>query len=144
MADLTVKAVDIWIAVAGPTLNGTGPLVNLAMREKIPAFPGAYVLKKLRDKAVKELQRLNETREDICKELATKNEDGSYKMLKGGAYDIPDMDEFKGRFNVLLQSDVTLTGVRPIRAFELGSVEVSVDELDQLGPFLLDEPLEAA
>lgn len=135
MSDVTVKAHDIWTAVSGRTMSGTGPLVTLIDRANLPAT-AAYVLLKLRRKCSAELQDLDKAREAICKELAVKNEDGSPKMREDGGYEIPDLAVFGERFNALLQQDVTVTGVRPLRLSEFGDAKVTAGELEQLGPFL--------
>lgn len=140
MSDLTVKAVDIWTAVGGRALNGTGPLQTLVDRAELPAT-AAYVLLKLRRKCVAELGDLDKAREAICKELAEKNADGSPKMRDGGqGYEITDMAAFQERFNALLQQDVVLTGVRKLTLHDFGTAKVTAAELDQLGPFLEDVP----
>lgn len=142
MPDLTVKASDIWTAVAGRTFSGTGPLVTLVDRAELPAT-AAYVLLKLRRKCVAELQDLDKAREAICKELAEKDEAGNPKTREDGGYEIADLPAFGERFNALLQQDVTLTGVRKLTLHEFGSAKVTAGELEQLGPFL-DDSAEAA
>ncbi len=142
MPEMTVKTADIWLAMMGRQVDGQGPLNTLTTRDGIPNI-AAYALLKLRRKAIKVMEKVDADREALCRELAVKNEDGTPKKSEGGQYDIADWPQFSTRFNELLQKPVTLDGVRMLRPSELGAANVTVEELELLGPFLDESDLAA-
>lgn len=104
------------------TLLGSQKAVTWLVSQRLP-IQTAFKLARLTKAINAELQTFDETRRALCERFGTLRDDKS-------KYDIPPakQDEFDKEFATLTAMQIELPGT-PLRAAELGRVEMSADDL---------------
>lgn len=136
MSDLTLTNQALATAFGYP-VTPDGALQRLYRNPDTYSIP-AYAIRKAFRKGQAAIQNIEADRQDLLESFAQKDEAGEKVPDGNGGVLLKDVAGFSKEYAALMNKSVTLEGVRAVTLKELENIKLSPEDLDHLGPFVVE------